>query len=72
MRSLQSVVEDLDYKVNVAANECSKWSDNTLQVVQHVVNERNDGETTIEQMMQQFPYIERIDGDNFQMSKVLN
>ena len=33
MRSLQSVVDDLDYKVNVAASECTKWSDNTMQIV---------------------------------------
>ena len=43
MRSLSSVVDDLDFKVNVAAAECAKWSDNTMQVVQHVINERNDG-----------------------------
>ena len=33
MRSLSSVVDDLDFKVNVAAAECAKWSDNTMQVV---------------------------------------
>ena len=43
MRSLSSVVDDLDYKVNVAANECAKWSDNTMQVVQHIVNDRDGG-----------------------------
>ena len=52
MRSLQSVVEDLDYKVNVAANECSIWSDNTMQIVQHVINERNDSDIKIEEMVQ--------------------
>ena len=69
MRSLQSVVDDLDYQVNVAACECSKWSDNAMQIVQHVLRERNQGQLTIEEMMQQFPYLERIDGDCFLVNK---
>ena len=33
MCSLQGELDNLDHKVNVATNECAKWTDNTLQVV---------------------------------------
>ena len=39
MRSLQGNLEDLEYKVTVATTECAKWTDNTLQVVQHVLED---------------------------------
>ena len=66
MRSLRKVVEDLDYKVNVAAYECMRWSDISLQIVQHVINERG---LSIENLQQQFPYLDRIDGDCFHVNR---
>ena len=39
MRSLQGVLDELEYKVTVATTECAKWTDNTLQVVQHVLQD---------------------------------
>ena len=42
-----------------------------MQIVQHVINDRNDGEITIKEMCQQFPYLERIDGDSFQIDKIM-
>ena len=29
--------DDLEYKVSVATTECAKWTDNTLQVMQYVL-----------------------------------
>ena len=39
MNSLRGVQEDLDIKVNVASAECAKWTDNTLQVLQYVLDQ---------------------------------
>jgi len=40
--SLQGVLDELDYKVSVATNECAKWTDNTLQIVQYVTTPGNN------------------------------
>ena len=80
---MAGVLSDLDYKVAVASTECERWTDNTLQVVQYVVNSSTDEsqgvpsedqekQMTMEQMLQQFPYLERLleDSDCSQLSSL--
>ena len=38
MRSLSGVLSDLEHKSSIATSEISKWTDNTLQVVQYITN----------------------------------
>ena len=39
MRSLSGVLSDLEYKSTVASIETAKWTDNTLQVVQFILDQ---------------------------------
>ena len=37
--SLASVRDDLAFKSTVATQECAKWTDNTLQICQYILND---------------------------------
>ena len=77
MNSLESVRDELEYKVNVAAAECAKWTDNTLQVCQGVIHraaqdnaDKSQPTLSMDHLLQQFPYLERVleDCDTNQLS----
>mmetsp|Transcript_1312 Transcript_1312/g.1779 ORF Transcript_1312/g.1779 Transcript_1312/m.1779 type:complete len:91 (+) Transcript_1312:623-895(+) len=78
MSSLEGVRDDLEYKTAVAASECAKWTDNTLQLCEavlnhaHTRNSESGGVLSFDQLLQQFPYLERVlaDSDMSQISHI--
>ena len=58
-------IQQLEYKVNVAAGEIARWTDNSFVMVQYAKNDEklNDVGRKYENIEKQFPYLSNFEAD---------